>query len=87
MSFESVTIPDDKQKTNCGSNVWIQESGDECSVWRYEDVRNSPSKCIAWEISTIWEWLHKSPETQEERFDTAGIDHSHSHEKSKMTER
>jgi len=48
-----------------------------CAEQRHEDVRNPTGKRLDREISAFLKRLRKLSETQEERSDSSGTDHSH----------
>lgn len=74
-----VAVSDDKQQTYCGINSWIWKFGYKCSIWRNEDVWNTPKECTTREISFVMERLPKSPEAQKDGFETLGADQPYAH--------
>ena len=59
--WKMTAVSDDGRHIYCGIDSCICKFGEKCSIWRYEDVWNTPSECTAWEISSVMEQLPKSP--------------------------
>ena len=64
--WKVAAVSDERQQVYCGTNSQIWKPSGKCSIWRNEDVWNTPSECTAREIFSIMERLSKSPEALKE---------------------